>query len=429
MKKSLIERDRDVIWHPYSQMKTMEAPLPIVKGKGLYLIDEKGEAYMDVISSWWVTLHGHAHPHIAKKVAEQASILEHVMFAGCTHEPAVQLAERLLEVLPGKLSKVFYSDNGSTAVEVALKMAFQYWRNKNQLRTKILAFKGAYHGDTFGAMSVSERGKFTEAFAPYLFDVIFIDLPDDNNAKQVIEQATMAFLEFDIAAFIYEPAIQGAAGMRIYNPETLNSVLKICKENAALLLADEVMTGFYRTGKFFASEYMTASPDIICLSKGLTGGTMAMGVTACTEIVYENFLSEDASKTFFHGHSFTANPLSCAASLASLDVLLERETLQNIQMIATAHAAFVSKIHQLSSIESARSLGTILSIEIKTEDQAGYFNTIKLQMRSFFLERKIMIRPLGNVLYIMPPYCITKSELEIVYAAIAGFLEQLEAAQ
>jgi adenosylmethionine-8-amino-7-oxononanoate aminotransferase len=429
MTKNLIERDRQVIWHPYSQMKNMEDPLGIIRGEGLYLIDSNENKYIDAISSWWVTLHGHAHPYIAKKVAEQLSILEQVIFAGCTHEPAVRLAERLLEVLPGNFSKIFYSDNGSTAVEVALKMAFQYWKNKGHSKTKILAFKGAYHGDTFGAMSVSGRSAFTEAFVPFLFDVIYLDLPTEKNSAAIFEQAEMAFLEFDVAAFIYEPLVQGAAGMKIYPPETLNSLMKLCKDNEALVIADEVMTGFYRTGKFFASDYLDEKPDLICLSKGLTGGTMPMGITACSQEIYEAFLSDETAKTFFHGHSFTANPLACAASLASLDLLEEEETLKNIATIASAHGVFVEKIKSLDIVESASSLGTILSIELKTTEDSGYFNGVKMKARAYFLERGILVRPLGNVLYILPPYCIKKEELDLIYSVISSFLDILEAAK
>jgi adenosylmethionine-8-amino-7-oxononanoate aminotransferase len=426
---TLVERDQKVIWHPYTQMKTAEAPLGITKGSGLYLYDVDGKKYMDMISSWWVTLHGHSHPYIAKKVSEQLGILEQVIFAGCTHEPAVRLAERLLEILPGSPSRIFYSDNGSTAVEVALKMVFQYWRNTDAPKSKIIAFKGSYHGDTFGAMSVSGRSIFTKAFSEFLFDVVYIDVPLAGNEKEVLEQMELALLEYDIAAFIYEPVIQGSGGMKIYSKDTLNALIQLCKEKKVITIADEVMTGFYRTGKFFASEYMDEKPDIYCLSKGLTGGTMAMGVTACSQNIYDAFLSDNPVKTLFHGHSFTANPLTCMAALASLDLLEKPELPAHIQILTEAHQSFVSKLGALTCLQDARCLGTIMVLEFKTTEEAGYLNTIRNKTYAYFIERGILIRPLGHVLYIMPPYCITIEELESVYKVITNYLDILEAAE
>ncbi|HKB44050.1 MAG TPA: adenosylmethionine--8-amino-7-oxononanoate transaminase, partial [Chitinophagaceae bacterium] len=327
--RSLTDRDAAIIWHPYTQHKSAATPLPIVKGEAVYLIDEPGNKFIDAISSWWTNLHGHAHPYIAQKIFEQAQQLEHVIFAGCTHEPAIQLAERLLPLLPGNFSKIFYSDNGSTAVEVALKMAIQLQKNKNQkTKNKILALRHSYHGDTFGAMSVSERGVFVKAFENYLFEVIFIDLEEKYSTLD--NQCSMINFE-EIACFIYEPLIQGAGGMNIYKTPLLNQLLKLCKQNNIICIADEVMTGFYRTGKMFASEYIEEKPDIICLSKGLTGGSLPLAVTACNQKIFDAFLSDDLYQTFFHGHSYTANPIACAAALASLDLLQKEECIENIK--------------------------------------------------------------------------------------------------
>ncbi|MDP9041123.1 MAG: adenosylmethionine--8-amino-7-oxononanoate transaminase, partial [Bacteroidota bacterium] len=322
-KPTLVERDINAIWHPYTQHRNLEPPVPVVRGEGALLFDEDGNSYIDAISSWWVNLHGHAHPYIAEKIYRQALTLEHVIFTNFTHEPAVQLAERLLQILPGRLSKIFYSDNGSTAVEVALKMSIQYWKNKgNTERTKIMAFRNAYHGDTFGAMSVSSRGLFTEAFTDFLFDIVFIETPHAGNLEEII--SAIRSNRHRIAAFIYEPLLQAAGGMKIHDPAYLNELLAFIQSEKILCIADEVLTGFGRTGSLFASETLSHSPDMICLSKGLTGGTMALGATACSENVFEAFLSDDHSRTFFHGHSYTANPLACVAGLASLDLLLEK---------------------------------------------------------------------------------------------------------
>jgi adenosylmethionine-8-amino-7-oxononanoate aminotransferase len=302
MQSSLVEKDKQFIWHPFTPLQSTPDPIPVVRGEGIYLIDESGKRYIDGISSWWVNLHGHAHPYIAKKIYDQALQLEQVIFAGFTHPPAVELAERLLGHLPGKFSKIFYSDNGSTSTEVAIKMALQFWWNKSdsqgsRKKNKILAFNNSYHGDTFGAMSVSDRSVFTKAFHDHLFEVIFIDTPTNENlnaSRKIIAEHSK-----DIAAFIYEPLLQGAGGMKMYDAAPMDDLLQNIQQHDIICIADEVMTGFGRTGKLFASEYMNHQPDIICLSKGLTGGTMALGVTACSQKIVDGFMSEDKLKTFF----------------------------------------------------------------------------------------------------------------------------------
>jgi adenosylmethionine-8-amino-7-oxononanoate aminotransferase len=408
MLKTLVERDRNVIWHPYTQAKLAADPLPIVRGQGAWLFDESGNAYIDAISNWWVTIHGHAHPYLAEKVAEQARQLEQVIFAGFTHEPAVRLAERLLPILPGDFSKVFYSDNGSTAVEVAIKMAIQFWENKGQPRRKILALTNSYHGDTFGSMSVSDRGTFTKAFHDYLFEVEFVD----------IGEWTLRLRSGSYACFIYEPLVQGAGGMKMYEAEKLNSMLNLCKQHGIICIADEVMTGFGRTGKLFASEYIDVKPDIICLSKGLTGGMMALGATVCTQEIYDAFFSDDKSKTFFHGHSYTANPIACAAANASLDLLLRDDCMQNIQRIVKQHAAFAERLRNMSSVKNIRQCGTIVAFELETGGAEGYLNNISSVIHQKALKHGVLLRPLGNTVYVMPPYCIKDDELEKIYSCI-----------
>ncbi|MFZ4928409.1 adenosylmethionine--8-amino-7-oxononanoate transaminase [Chryseobacterium sp. Mn2064] len=419
---SLQERDKAVNWHPYTQMKTANSIIPIVKGKGLYLYDEEGKEYMDVVSSWWVTLHGHSHPYIAQRVFEQLNTAEQIIFAGFTHEPAVQLSENLLKLLPFNQKKVFYSDNGSTAVEVALKMCIQYAHNQDEKKTKILAFKNAYHGDTFGAMSVSGKSYWTQPFESMLFEVIFIDTPNAENIEDLRLQ--LQELADEVACIIYEPLVQGAAGMLMYKAEDLNALMKICREQGILMVQDEVFTGFGRTGNLFAANYLTEKPDIMCFSKGLTGGTMPMGVTTCSDEIYNAFLSEDHHRTLFHGHSFTANPLACTAALASMELLLKEETQMNIKRITHQHSEFLKVLSNHSQVENARQIGTILAFDFKTGHGTSYFNEIGKKLYQEFLQRGIIMRPLGNVLYLVPPYCITAEELESVYQNILEVLNQ-----
>src|SRR5690349_17796417 len=416
---TLIERDKKAVWHPYTPQKSMPEPIPVVKGDGAYIFDENGKAYIDAISSWWVTIHGHANAYIAEKIYEQAKTLEQVIFAGFTHEPAVRLAERLLDILPGNLAKIFYSDNGSTAVEVGVKMALQYWWNKgDKKRNKILVLHHSYHGDTFGTMSLSDRSVFTLAFQDKLFEVIFTDPP--------MEGEPLFDGPWDeIACFIYEPLLQGAGGMNIYDATALNQLLQQCHAHEVICIADEVMTGFGRTGKLFASMYMEEKPDIICLSKGLTGGTMALGVTACSTKIHSAFVDEDRRKTFFHGHSFTANPLACAAALASMDLLLQSGCQLNIERIGKHHKQFIQQLGAdtrfTAHVKNLRSIGTILAFEIES-GQDGYLNTIGKDFTQKALEQGVYLRPLGNTVYMMPPYCITNEELEKVYAVIVQVL-------
>jgi len=412
MTTSLMERDRQVIWHPYTQHKDLLPPIPVVQGKDSLLFDDKGNAYIDAISSWWVNIHGHGNPYIAQKIYDQARRLEHVIFTGFTHEPAVSLAERLLPLLPGDFSRVFYSDNGSTAVEVAIKMAIQYWGNQDSARTKILAFRHSYHGDTFGAMSISERSVFTAPFRDYLFEVVFIDTPTPENIEQL--RAEIRRQGQEIACFIYEPLLQAAGGMRIYDAALLDELLEEAARHDILCIADEVLTGFGRTGKLFAGEYLRHKADIICLSKGLTGGTMALGVTAATEKIFRAFLSDDKRKTLFHGHSFTANPIACSASLASLDLLLDEDCLRRIGQLSRRHQVFLDTLRSFPIVKNARTLGTILAFEINT-GRDEYINAIGPDITRAALEAGIYLRPLGNTVYIMPPYCMTEKEMDQVY--------------
>ncbi len=421
---SLIERDKKVIWHPYTQMKNALPIVPIVKGEGVYVFDDKGNKYIDAVSSWWVNIHGHSHPHIAKLVSKQLNELEHVIFAGFTHEPAVQLAERLLAILPGKQEKIFYSDNGSTAVEVALKMCLQFFNNKGKVeKKKVLAFKDAYHGDTFGAMSISGRSIFTNPFNSFLFDVEFIDLPNEDNIENL--KSHISHHKDQLCCFIFEPLILGAGGMQMYGAKYLDQLLSCCAANDILTIADEVMTGFGRTGTLFACDQLINRPDIFCLSKGLTGGTMPMGVTSCNEKVFNAFLSDDKLKTLYHGHSFTANPVACAASLASLDILLTDETLTNIKRVEAQHQRFFERIKHHLKVRTLRQTGTIIAIEWETGDNTSYLSGLRDQLYTYFLNKGIILRPLGNIVYILPPYVISNVELAYIYQTIEQALEEI----
>jgi adenosylmethionine---8-amino-7-oxononanoate aminotransferase len=403
---TLKERDAAAVWHPFTPQKNLGNIIPIVKAEGSLLYDEGGNSYIDSISSWWVTLHGHAHPYIAQKIYEQALQLEQVIFAGFTHEPAIVLAERLLALHQHHFSKIFYSDNGSTSTE------------GDQKRKKILAFNNSYHGDTFGAMSVSHRSVFTLAFEKHLFEVIFIDTPTTENIgniKSIVHQYNE-----EIAAFIYEPLVQGAGGMHMYDPYLFNELLNTIKLADIICIADEVMTGFGRTGKFFASDYLHKKPDILCMSKGLTGGTMALGATACTQKIYEAYLQDDPHKTFFHGHSFTANPIACSAALASLDLLENPSTIQAIEYISNKCSDLQATLKKETGFINPRSLGTILAFELSNASH-GYLNNISAIITQQALTKGIFLRPLGNTVYIMPPYCINDADL----CRIIDFLKDL----
>ena len=413
---SLIDRDRQFVWHPYTQMKTAPPPLAIVRGQGVYLYTEDGRKLLDGISSWWVNIHGHGHPRLNQAIADQAKALEHVIFAGATHEPAVELAERLVGVLPAGLTKIFYSDNGSTAVEVAVKMAIQYWRNKGQRsRQRIVALTHAYHGDTIGAMAVSAPSVFTDAFASLLFSVDRVD-PDgvDSHLQQHGDR---------VAAVIVEPMLQAAGGMIMWPAESLARIRETCYRHGVLLIADEVLTGFCRTGRMFASEHASVTPDICCVSKALTGGYLPLAATAATNAVYDAFLSDDRTKTFFHGHSFTANPLACAVALASLDLIEETRVLERVARLERHLRDGLTPLASLQSVADVRVLGGVGVVELKSD--GGYLDSLGPRLYNDFLERGILLRPLGNILYFMPPYVITDAEVDWALGCISDVVKGL----
>ena len=424
---TLVDRDRVSVWHPYTQMLTAPPPLPIVRGEGVYLYTEDGRRLLDGISSWWVNIHGHSHPRLNAALAAQARQLEHVMFAGCTHPPAVDLADRLLAVLPSGLTRVFYSDNGSTAVEVALKMACQYWGNRGEAaRRSFVALHHAYHGDTVGAMSASEESIFTRPFASMLFTVRRAHAPYCYRCPLGLDRSTCAAeclgdLERlltahgdTLAGVLVEPMLQGAGGMIVWPAEFLAGVRRLCDAHGVLMIADEVLTGFGRTGRMFACEHAAVTPDIICLSKALTGGYLPLGATVTTEPVYEAFLSDDRLRTFFHGHSYTANPLACAVAIASLDLFHESGVLERVRQLEGWLRHGLAPLGGLSLVGEVRVIGGVGILELVTDKTtktaAGYLDNIGPRLAAAFLERGLLLRPLGNILYLMPPYVVTESE-------------------
>ena len=433
---TLLDRDRACLWHPYTQALTQPPPLPIVSARGVYLYTEDGRRILDGISSWWVNIHGHSHPRLNQALARQAAELEHVVFAGCTHRPAVELAERLLEMLPSGLSRIFYSDNGSTAVEVALKLACQYWRNRGQpQRRRFVTLHHAYHGDTVGAMSVGEDSVFTRAFEPLLFPVDRAHAPYCYRCPLGLDRSTchidcLGDLERHlregsdtVAAVLLEPMLQAAGGMIVWPPEFLAGARRLCDHYGTLLIADEVLTGFGRTGRMFACEHAAIRPDIICLSKALTAGYLPLAATVATESIYDAFLSEDRSKAFFHGHSFTANPLACAVALASLDLFRETGTLERVAALEQQLRAGMETLRGLPGVGDVRILGGVGIVELAS-DSGGYLHGAGPRLAESFLQRGVLLRPLGNVLYFMPPYVITEAEvawvLEQIREVLAG---------
>jgi adenosylmethionine---8-amino-7-oxononanoate aminotransferase len=438
MPKDLTNRDRAALWHPYTQMKTAPAPLPIARGAGVYLYTEDGRRLLDGISSWWVNIHGHSHPVLNAALAAQAEKLEHVLFAGATHEPAVALAEKLRSVLPEGLTRIFYSDNGSTAVEVALKMAWQYWQNRGETsRREFLALHYAYHGDTVGAMSPSETTAFTKPFGGLLFPVHRVHAPYCYRCPLGLKRSECTIdclqdlermLEEQrgkVAAVIVEPMLQGAGGMIIWPAEFLTGVRQLCDEYDTLMIADEVLTGFGRTGKMFACEHAHLSPDLMCLSKGLTGGYLPLAVTAVKEKLYDAFLDDDRSRAFFHGHSYTANPLGCAVGLASLDLFRSEGTLDRVKRLERQFHKRLEPLRELESVGDVRAIGGVAAVELK--GSGSYFDSIGPGLYDAFLKRGLLLRPLGSILYFMPPYVITDDEVDWTFDQIESVLQEVEA--
>ena len=417
------------LWPPFTQIATSKPQGKINKGIGALLIPDNGPPLIDAISSWWVTLHGHSNPYIGKAIASQALELEQVIFADFSHPQAERIATRLSKATG--LDRLFFSDNGSTAVEVALKIAFQWWRNQGDSRHQIIAFEGAYHGDTFGAMAVGERNLFSEPFEEMLFPVKRVPWPAnwwgntevEKNEEEAIKKLEQ-LLETPTVAVILESLVQGAGGMAMVRPEFLKKVEKKVRQANTLLITDEVMSGFGRCGSLFAFQKASLKPDLIALSKGLTGGFLPMGVTMATEAIYQGFVGEDPKLTLWHGHSFTANPLGCAAANASLDLLEQNPKVY--ESFESRHLPLLTDLAKSSKIVKPRITGTISAFDIKVDTNNGYFNSLGKIVKAKAIENGVFIRPLGNIIYFLPPLCITDDELEKCYSVIKQAIKSLD---
>lgn len=420
---TLQEKDQKYLWHPYTQHKTAAVPIAITRGEGALLWDENNKEYIDAIASWWVNPFGHSNKFIADAIYKQLTTLEHVLFGGFTHEPAIQVAEKLMQLLPNNQKKIFFSDNGSTAVEVAIKVALQYFYNKGEQRKTIIAFEDAFHGDTFAAMAASGISFYTQAFKGMFIDVVRIPVPVKGQEQASFDTLEKVINNHNCAGFIFEPLVLGAAGMVMYEPEALNELISICKKNNVLTIADEVMTGFGKTGKTFACDYLKVQPDMMCLSKALTGGTIPMAITTFTQELFDGFYSDDINKALFHGHTFTANPTGCAAALASIELLQTNEMQQNIQRIHQSHLQFESEIKNHPKVMTTRVLGVIFALEVKSENEESYYGTMRTKLYNFFIENGVILRPVGNIVYVLPPYIMTNTQLAKVYDVIKKALE------
>ncbi|RLJ96813.1 adenosylmethionine--8-amino-7-oxononanoate transaminase [Tenacibaculum discolor] len=420
---NLQERDKKHLWHPLKQHQTHPDSLGIIKAKGCILTDEHGNEYIDAISSWYTCMFGHCNDFITSRVYQQMQTLDQIMFSDFTHEPAVKLSEELIKILPENQNRIFFNDNGSTAVEAGIKMALQYYFNKGEKRNTFIAFEDGFHGDTFGAMSVSGLSVYNGPFEDFLMDIQRIPVPNGENNEAIAQKLQQIISEHNVAGFIYEPLVQGAAGMKIHKAEDLNKILEVCKSNNILTIADEVMTGFGKTGNNFASDEIATKPDIICLSKALTAGLVPMSITSCTEEIYTAFLDNDISKGFFHCHTYSANPIACSAALASIELLKAQEIQDNIQFIEKSNKTFAKKIESHPKVNSTRVKGVILAIDLNTN--SGRYGTLRNQLLKSFMNEGVFLRPLGNTVYIQPPYVITKEQLNKIYTTIEKVLDSL----
>ena len=428
------------IWHPFTQHAINPDTIQVERASGAYIYaQQKGKSgeqrIIDAISSWWVITHGHCHPHITQTVQEQAAKLDQVIFAGFTHDLAEKLATRISDLTAKSFGKpfdhAFFSDSGSTSVEVALKMALGYWTHTGKPRSKIIALEDGYHGDTFGAMSVSGRNQFNDIYKSYLFDTCHLPVPEEGK-----EAITLQLLEDylkknkdDVAAFIFEPLLMGAGGMKIYSPQVLKEMAEMCREHGVLLIADEVMTGFGRTGTMFACEQAGVMPDIMCLSKGMTGGFLPMGLTLCNHEIFQAYYQKDRSKMFFHSTSFTGNALSCAAANASLDIWEKEPVFERIARITKSHSVAALDFSQHNNIANIRQKGTVLALDIVMDDEKGtdYLSKIQPHLYELALEKNILLRPLGNTMYVLPPYCVSDNDLQEIYTAVKSVASKVAA--
>ena len=413
---SLQERDKNHLWHPLTQHKLHPDHIAITKAQGCVLTDEQGNTYIDAIASWYTSMYGHCNPHITKAVSEQMQTLDQIVFSGFTHEPAIALSEALIRILPENQSKIFFSDNGSTSVEIGIKMALQYHFNSNEKRTTLIAFEDGFHGDTFGAMSVSGLSVYNGPFEDFFLDVKRIPTPNGTNHQEIITQLESIVKNNSVAGFVYEPLVQGAAAMKMHNAEGLDLILKFCNEHQIITVADEVMTGFGKTGSNFASDHMNQKPDIICLSKALTAGLIPMAITSCSQKIYDAFYSDEISKGLFHGHTYSANPLACRAAIAGIELLKSDDIQHNIKRIITSHQSFDSRIKKHPKVKSTRQTGIIFALDLNIEMER--YGDLRYKLFSFFMKKGVCLRPLGSTIYILAPYVIDQKQLNTIYDVI-----------
>tara|TARA_B110000037_G_scaffold221628_1_gene293233 strand:+ start:1637 stop:2902 length:1266 start_codon:yes stop_codon:yes gene_type:complete len=418
---NLTERDKAHLWHPLTQHKLKPNHLPILRAKGSTLYDDQGKDYIDGIASWYTCMYGHCNEYITSKIKAQLDELDQVVFSGFTHQPAIELSEKLMAILPSNQNKLFFSDNGSTAVDVAIKMALQYFFNKKEKQTRIIALEDAFHGDTFGAMSVSGLSVYNGPFESFLLTIDRIKVPTKDTSKSVFSNFKKLVTTGEIAAFIYEPLVQGANSMRMYDADLLDELLAIAKEHNVITIADEVMTGFGKTAKNFASEYMLHQPDIMCLSKSLTAGIAPMALTSCTQKIYEAFCDDDIAKGFFHGHTYSANPLACTAAIAGIDLLVSEEIQTQILEISARHLGFQNRIKDHKNVHATRTLGVIFALDLNVEMER--YGSLRDKLYTYFMSEGVFLRPLGNTIYILPPFVITTEELDRIYEVIENALE------
>ena len=410
-------RDQKHLWHPLTQHKTAGLHLPIVKAKGALLYDHQGKTYIDAIASWYTVMYGHCNEYLINFVTERMRTLDQVVFTGFTHPPAIEMSERLMAILPMGQQKIFFSENGSTAVDVALKIAFQYHSNQGKKRTKIIAFDDAFHGDTFGAMSVSGLSVYNGAFEHFFIEVIRLPLPTAKNIETLSKTFEDHCKTQSVAAFVFEPLVQGAAGMRFYLAQYLDILIKIAKKYEVLCIADEVMTGFGKTGTYFASDQLREKPDMMCLSKALTAGIVPMGLTTCTQKIYDAFYDDSIQKGFFHGHTYSANPLACNAVIAGIDLLTDEKIQQKAKQIEQAHQKFAEKIKRYDTVKNVRVKGVIFAFELHMPMER--YGKVRNKIFDFFMGEGVFIRPLGETIYLLPPFIITSEQLQKVYDTLS----------
>jgi adenosylmethionine-8-amino-7-oxononanoate aminotransferase len=422
-KEEILKNDASFIWHPLTQHKTATAPLAISHAKGNYLYDFDGKNYFDGISSWYTCSYGHTNPALTSAIKNQVDQLHHIVFAGMTHEPAATLGKKLIAILPDNQQKLFFSENGSTSVEIGLKMAFQYHFNKGEKRNTVVALENGFHGDTFGAMSASGLSVYNGPFEDFFIDVVRIPAPTKENLEQVLLLVDTILEQQQISSFIYEPLVQGAAAMQLNDNEALCQVINKFQQHGVIAIADEVMTGFGKTGTYFASDQIGAKPDVMCLSKALSGGIMPMAITSCTSDIYDAFYDDELAKGLFHGHTYSGNPLGCAAASAAIDLLISEEIQENIKRITRSNLAFQTKIEAHSSVSAVRTKGVILAMDLAIEMER--YGNKRNEMFQWFWQRGLFLRPLGKTVYIVPPFTSSEQEMNFVYKLLEEFLGQV----